>query len=351
MFCKNQGSQLMSTEFNDGKIIWKEFENSITVIGIGKGYSEIFLSELVDLTFHAMVLCVGIEELRSVANLERLKRDLKMSFQVIDQLMESSDDILMLNDCVLCSESLELSIKLTEYVEQTKSPYICLMVAQKTICATEAWWFDLDVIDRKLLTILFSVMKSLPRDIPVFIPIKSPKHAYRFIAIALTQNLTVTLVCGPTLTYMELEEITQKYWRNEIELLGNAERCYPRNFSDKIELDSGILGILLINTKMKRFMISKNLQSNAQRTRLDILRQFYYQAILPIDKLTQNDDESICNTEQYWCSEYHKCHGIVVGDDLLCVLYISAIPTPIMRVMTTKLLETLTSDKETCWQL
>lgn len=298
MFCKNQGSQLISTEFNDGQIVWKEFENSITVIGIGKGYSETFLSELIDLTFHGMVLCVGIEELRSVSNLERLKRDLKTGFQIIDHLMESSDDLLMLNDCVLCSEAFELSLKLAEYSEQTKSPYICLMVAQKTICATEAWWFDLDVIDRKLLIILFTVLKTLPRDNPVYIPIKSPQHAYRFIAIALTQTLSVCMVCGPDYTYMELETITQQYWRNEIELLGSAERCYPRNFSDKIELDSGILGLLLVNTKMKRFLVSKNLQSNAQRTRLDILRQFYYQAILPISKVAENKDEAISNTEQ-----------------------------------------------------
>lgn len=265
--------------------------------------------------------------------------------------MEGTDDILKLNDCVLCSEAMELSIKLSEYSELTKSPHISLLVAQKTICATEGWWLDLDVIDRKLLIILFAVLTTMPREIPVFIPIKSPQSAYRFIAIALTQNLTICMLCGPEPTYMELESITQQFWRNEIELLTDAERCYPRNFSERIELDAGILGLLLVNTKMKRFVVSKNIQSNAKRTRLDILRQFYYQAIIPIAKAANDEEELICNTEQYWCSEYHKCHGLVDGDNLLCVLYVSAIPTPIMRVITQRLLEGLLAEKDTCWNL
>lgn len=82
MFCKNQGSQLIATEFEDGLVLWREFESSITVIGVGRGYSSTYLSELIELTFHAMVLCVGVDELRNVQNLERLKRDLKTSFLV-----------------------------------------------------------------------------------------------------------------------------------------------------------------------------------------------------------------------------------------------------------------------------
>lgn len=368
MFCKNQGAQLISTEFEDGLIIWKEYERNIMVIAIARDVTETVLSDLIELTFNAMVLGVGVEELRNLQNIDRLKRDLKQSLVVIDALMEAVDnDLLKYNDSVLCPENMELSIKLREYAEATKSPYVCLLVKQKIACGTEGWWIDLHVIDRKLLILLNTVLTSLAKEMPVFLPIKAPTIAYRFIAIALTQHLSICMLCGPEPPYTELESITQQFWSPEINLLASAEKIYPRNFPEDVSLDDKILGLMLINDKTHRYIISKNHQTTGKNSgsghRLEILRTFFHQAIVPVRQTLaidinsvnpsdQDNDETFKNIEQFWCTDYHKAHAIIDGDNILCVLYVSSVTTDTMQSTSRKLLDKLLADKNnTQWQL
>lgn len=330
------------------------------IIGIARDLNDIILNELIDLTFQAMVLGVGIDDLRNVQSIDRLKRDLKVNFQVIDSLMEAADtELLLYVDSILSPENLELTNKLNEYAELIKTPYVCLLVRSKIACATEAWW-DLDPIERKLLVMLLGILNTSPKVLPIFLPIKAPTIAYRFIAIPLTQNLTICMLCGPDPYYVELETITQQFWKAEINGLTAVEKCYPKNIPDTIEFDSGTLGIMLINEKNKRFLKSKNLQQNhLQRIsstdhRLDILRTFFYQAIAPVRQIISNEakdeEDSFLNTEQYWCSDYHKCHALIESDNTLLVLYGSAVPTQSMQIMSKKLLEQLLADRSTCWQ-
>lgn len=97
--------------------------------------------------------------------------------------------------------------------------------------------------------------------------------------------------------------------------------------------------------------------------RLDILRSFYYQAVLNYlvakdDKILAEDTEQTSENvdlkenvgkETYWCSEYHKCHAVRVNENILCVLYNSSIPTHAVRLVTQKTLKMLISDKQVCW--
>lgn len=47
------------------------------------------LREFLDSVFDAMVLSVGIDELVNLKNPERLKRELRIAYKVIDKLLES----------------------------------------------------------------------------------------------------------------------------------------------------------------------------------------------------------------------------------------------------------------------
>lgn len=109
-----------------------------------------------------------------------------------------------------------------------------------------------------------------------------------------------------------------------------------------MELDPGILGILLINKIQQKYVISRNIQitNSGQRSgthRLDILRTFFHQAVDLLEDfvdLTQTDEENnkkIKNLENYWCSDYHKCHALRREENLICILYTAAIPTHTMR--------------------
>lgn len=94
--------------------------------------------------------------------------------------------------------------------------------------------------------------------------------------------------------------------------------------------------------------------------RLDILRTFYHQAVetfaLSIEQEESNDERVSASTwkfigakETYLCSEYHKCHAVKHGDNILCVLYTSVVPTHTMRLISQKIVKMIFSDKQTYW--
>ncbi len=89
--------------------------------------------------------------------------------------------------------------------------------------------------------------------------------------------------------------------------------------------------------------MTRNLQqsTNGKRTtagahRLDILRTFFHQAVDTINKFLHpspngNKSKIVKSLESYWCSDYHKCHAYAFEDNLICILYVAAIPTHNMR--------------------
>jgi hypothetical protein len=52
---------------------------SVTLIAAACGASEMLLNQLLTSVFHVMVLAVGIDELCSARNAERLKRELRVT--------------------------------------------------------------------------------------------------------------------------------------------------------------------------------------------------------------------------------------------------------------------------------
>lgn len=105
---------------------------------------------------------------------------------------------------------------------------------------------------------------------------------------------------------------------------------------------SNPIRLILINKVHSKYVMTRNLQpsSNGKRNtagahRLDILRTFFHQAVDTINKFLENpSDQSgkiVKSLESYWCSDYHKCHACAVEDNLICVLYVAAIPTHNMR--------------------
>lgn len=81
MYCKSQAIQLKTTYMEDGIVIWKEYEDSITMIGAAKGVTERVLTDLLDLAFNAMIVCVSLIEIKHMKNVEHLKRELKVKLR------------------------------------------------------------------------------------------------------------------------------------------------------------------------------------------------------------------------------------------------------------------------------
>lgn len=340
----------MTTFDDNGFVIWKEFE-SLLFIGISTNLTEKVLKNLIEKSFLAMVLHVGISEIKNMKNVDRFKRDLKSSyFQIVEKLMEFAEtDLLDFNESILCNEAEAIQEKLNEFSVQTFSPYCFVLSRNRLICATEGF-YDLHVNDRKLLILLLTQSSALQKDFPIFLPNKSPTIAYRLISLPLIQGVSVGLICGVKPTYDELEVLCQDFWQDYYELLVSAEVGNPRNFPPTVELDSSIMGFLLINKVLKKYVISKNIQQVVGKRsshRMDILRTFFHQSVDTDDfqDSALYSPDRIKVSEQFYTSDYHKCHALIKEESIFCVLYVSAIPTHTMRFISQELIGRLLTEK------
>ena len=184
--------------------------------------------------------------------------------------------------------------------------------------------------------------------------------AFRFVCCTLIPEIQLCCLCGPTPILSEVEHSATNCFKNSADILSSAIQSHPRNFPISCHIDGGILGLLLINTTFGKYMITRNPHQNSNKKnassshRLDILRTFYYQSVLTFLMPDQDSDDNKTEDlnmglETYWCSEYHKCFAMKIGDNILCVLFNSSIPTFAMRSITEKTLKNLVSDKQVCW--
>lgn len=369
MFLKSQDIKLLNTELPDTTIVWKEFQQSVTLIVIASGATKYVLDKFLDTIFGAIVLFVGINEIRSGKNIERLKRDMRLCTPIIDRLLECLDvgdricaktDIVNMTECIICQENCLLQTCLDEYMECLDSMYGCVLIHGCVTVATEGWW-SLDPIERKLLIMAITTEGiCTTRDIPVFLPYKSPNVAFRLVSITLINHIEIVALCGPNPELQEIERFAVQCWKSSIDVLRNAEQCYPRNLPATVALDSETLGILLVNCKVQKFVLGRNTQHAKTRVtgshRLDILRAFYHQAVETFILSCETEEETETGSwkflgakETYLCSEYHKCHAIKNGDHILCVLYAATLPTHTMRLISQKIVKMFHVDKQGYW--
>lgn len=376
MFGKSLNVDLRTVETDDYVASWREFSESLVLIGISSGCTVDVLNKLLESVFNAIVLIVGSEEIKTQRNIERLKRELRICYPVIDRLLDSLDcgdahsknssDLIGLAECIMCSENHLMQIVLDSFTECVDSVFSCILIHGKIAAATESWW-TLNPVEINLLSLLATSEDTTnSKDIPVFLPFKSPNVAFRFVTCTLIPDVQLACLCGPTPTLNEIEHSATNCFKNSTDILNTAVQCHPRNFPSSCHVDGGILGLLLINSNTGKYMISKNPQSNASKKpannshRLDILRTFFYQSVMKFlmhvtteeqddDKGKNDDSNMVSGTETYWCSEYHKCHAIKMNENILCVLYSSSVPTHAMKLISQNTLKQILTDKQICW--
>lgn len=370
MFLKSHNIELIDTETPDTILKWKEFEETVLIIVMASGTTKIILNKFLDAIFNAMVLVVGIDDIKNPRSIERLKRDLRVCNPIIDRLLECLDtgdktcmkiDSVDMTSCNIYSENHLLQVCLDSYMELLDSMYGCVLIHGCLAVATENWW-HLDPIERKLLILAITLENNcIVKDLPVFLPNKSPSVAFRLVSVSLGNHVEVLSLCGPTPSLIEIERLAVQTWRSNIDVLKDVEQIFSRNFFTGITLEPGILGFFLANYKVGKFILTRNPQQAKNRTsgnqRLESLRTFYHHAveIFLMDENFENDGEKKKNSsfeeskETYWCSEHHKCHAFKEGDNIFCVLYPSNIPAHTMRLITQKTLKAILAEKHFCW--
>jgi protein fuzzy len=116
-----------------------------------------------------------------------------------------------------------------------------LRINGKTAAATSNWWTleHSELLQIQLL--LLNDQQSTGMDVPIYLPVRSPKIPFRLIRWKLTQKSDVCVLCGPTPSLAELEKEIKRFWRTAFSLIKTAESCHPANIPNDVVLDKNVL--------------------------------------------------------------------------------------------------------------
>ncbi|CAH1785473.1 unnamed protein product [Owenia fusiformis] len=378
MFANTHDVDLQSASTDNTHLVWKVFHNSLTLILVREkegSHGTVFLKQHMELLFQAMVLLYGLEDLMNIKNNERFKREIKVCFNLLDNLLYRSPhynvsymaDITLTVDTIHVPENAILQNYLESFVQTADSPYGCLLVLGKVAVATTKWW-DLTANELVLLSMLVNTLpRCSSRDIPVFLPHGSPKVPHRLLTFQLVQGVEVCVICGPSPSLAELEREVERFWRNSYDCLAAVSRAIPRNFPSTINLDQNILGFALLNTETHRCLCTVqpstqenttqgNIPSTAKRKAL--LRSFYqytWESFLNQTNQSEQDNQGADATVQtptnhsaldiYLCSTSHKCYALTINHYSLFILYSTNIPTYALKSVSRQTFDILTKEK------
>ncbi|XP_029381525.1 protein fuzzy homolog [Echeneis naucrates] len=267
MFGGGQGAVLSSCETDGGgNVVWRVFRDSVMLIAVSGGgpqgsrEEKVRLQRLLENVWNCMVLVLGQDELANMRNVERLKRDLRSCFGLIDQLLEERQEGI-LGSLTHCADSLlppnpaVLQEAVDAFAQAADSEFGCLIVHGRIAAATEKWWrlAPQEVVLLSALTRALSASGSASCDYPVFLPHGSPTVAHRLLRFQLLPGADVCVLCGPTPTLHQAESgLVGRFWMPLVETLRDClavgERCLPISVS----LRPDVLALLLINRETRR---------------------------------------------------------------------------------------------------
>uniref|UniRef100_T1JJ89 Protein fuzzy homolog n=1 Tax=Strigamia maritima TaxID=126957 RepID=T1JJ89_STRMM len=361
MFAKSKTVTLLSTATKDAQVVWKVFHDSIMLIFITtQQEDDKYGIHLLQSVFDAMVLLVGLDDLTRIKNVERLKKDLRCCFKLVDTLLYQSEaehglvgQMTLSVDCLLTPNHQVLQNHLEYFVESLGTMYGCLLVHGRLVVATKKWW-TLSECEAGLLAMFISCCsKMTTRDIPIFLPVESPSVPHRLVTFCLLPGVEVCVLCGPTPSITEMEKRNFcNYWRNCQDVLLNTSKLYPKNCSVNVTLDSNILAFILVNTETKRCLCSTQPVEKAKlmnsKQCQEILRAFYKWICGSFFVDTTQEVYRVFHTrlkhsatETYMCTDTFKCFAQCNESYQLFLLFNNQIPTYSLRSISHKTLDTI----------
>ncbi|KAH1181147.1 protein fuzzy homolog isoform X3 [Mauremys mutica] len=313
-------------------VVWRVFHNSITLIVLSaeEGASDFALGRLLDNTFSAMVLILGLEELVNIRNIERLKKDLRACYKLIDSFLaplERSGDLTQCVECVPVPHGAALQEGLEAFVAAAESRFGCLVVGGRLALATEPWW---QLAPQELL-LLSWLVGSLPpptaRDYPIYLPHGSP-----------------TLV--------------PRFWKPLLEPLQACVRPQPHGLPPGTTLPPGVLAFLLIHREQRSSQSSVQPPGSggeglSPRRRARALRHFYALVAaryFPWEGSPAPPQEPFQAgfphraRHCYVVSATHKAYAIHAPQHQLFLLLAPHVPTFALRPLAARALQRLTGD-------
>ncbi|KAM4652626.1 protein fuzzy homolog isoform 2-T2 [Discoglossus pictus] len=376
MFANNQDVLLTSTCTENTRVVWRAFHDSINLIVMSSesGASDLSLNRLLENVFSAMVLVIGLEDLVNVKNVERLKKDLRACYRLIDSFLmetEKMGDLTQCVDCVITPDIAILQECLDSFTQAAESNFGCLMAGGKVVVATEKWW---RLASQEVMLLGWLVSTLAPhssRDYPVYLPQGSPTVPHRLLTFQLVHGVDVCILCGPSPSLHKVEtELVERFWKPVLDPLKFSSRIQQRSFPASVSLHHGILGILLINRDLNKslYTVQAHPEEEMHKPELKLtlaqrrlaLRSFYTLVIsryFPLDRVDGKDGQNNVQYEEtfqtgfshsahhcYTVSSTHKCYGMKSELHLLLLLFKPEVPTFSMRSIANKTMQVFLKD-------
>lgn len=381
MFGGGQGALLSSCETEGGgKVVWRVFLDSVMLIAVSGACSreeEIRLQRLLENVWSCMVLVLGQDELVNLRNVERLKRDLRSCFCLIDQLLEEKPQG-VLGNLTHCADSLVppnpalLQEVVDGFARAADSEFGCLFVHGRIAAATEKWWrlAPQEVVLLCALVRTLSTSGSASCDYPVFLPQGSPMVAHRLLRFQLLPGADVCVLCGPTPSLQRAEtELVGRFWSPLVETLRSCLAVGGRCLPGSVTLRPEVLALLLINRETRRSVSCVQISSPHPRKDpslsesrcWELLKLFY---IFSVSRYFPQE-ETLCvspeesaqrgHTQDFPCGFSHqpqqcylvteecKSYGLQTQQHQFFLLVFPSVPTFALRTLATQTLSDIIS--------
>ncbi|XP_033752782.1 protein fuzzy homolog [Pecten maximus] len=371
MFGANHNVDLLSSTTDDSKVIWKVFQDSITLIIISQDdiADDCHMTNILKFIHQSLVLLLGKEEVQNIdKNVEKFKREVKVCNNLIDHFIQAPTSTTFSQltntvEIIAAPENTVLQNFLDAFTDAAETVYGCLLVEGKVSVATKKWW-NLTANELVLLGVLVSSMSDCTsRDLPVYLPDSHPTVPHRLMTFHLTKCVQVCVICGPTPTLADLEPEVVRFWKTAYDPLISVCRLHPRNFPITITLDPNMLGFLVVNRDTNRCLCSTSPSLEDRSTlgdglntaqRKEVLQSFYKKIVGSFFSSNIEGSElgpgeySHSPQETYITTDIHKCYAAQSGSYQIFILYTDSIPTYAMRSITQKTLNLLTKDRHVC---
>lgn len=131
------------------------------------------LSEMV---YGAFSLFISRDDFSHPSILDRLKKESRHYLPLVDAAIDAAfqNCLFGYSDCILSQENAQILQRLNEiFSVQCGSLFCCFLIGHCVVAATDGWW-DLHIVERKLLISLIQTSSTLQNDIAVYLPMKSP---------------------------------------------------------------------------------------------------------------------------------------------------------------------------------
>lgn len=380
MFGGGQGASLCSCDTaGGGKVVWRVFKDSVMLIAVSGGHQaqsshteELSLQRLLENVWASMVLVLGQDELVSVRNVERLKRDLRSCFSLIDLMLEEKQEGIM-GTLTHCADSLLpvnpalLQEAVDGFAQGADSEFGCLLVHGRIAAATEKWWrlAPQEVVLLSALIQTLSLSASTSCDYPVFLPQGSPTVAHRLLRFQLLSGVDVCVLCGPTPSLHRAESgLVGQFWSPLLSSLRDCLSVGERFLPPTVSLRPDVLSLLLINRETRRSVSCLQTLPNhpkpspPSRARCwELLKHFYifsttryfHQEDVLSEKSEMSMEDFVLGLSHqpqqcYLVTEECKCYGLQTTQHQLFLLLPLSVPTFALRSVAKQTLTDIITD-------